>query len=425
MANVAKTYLSDKDVRMLKTQDKRYVKVVGNPKELCIFVNPKGTKKFSVRIKQGDKSSYHELKEFREGIYSVAEARKDAIDMLKRYQQLGSVNLLKNGNEKYSFKNLYELYIEQKRKKSLSQDYVKKMIQMCEKYLLPSLAKRDVKTISYSDLLTILNGIYNPNNPATSRLETIHRLINHLQGIFKIALKDRYLEFNPSYGLKDEFMSPKRFNIAHQIDNRIPALTQTKDLSDFIKDLKNDNRLETQTKRAVYLQILSINRPMNTASAKWTDIDLKNALWTIPAQEMKTKTPHEVPLTRRMLKIITEQRLFSGELSEFVFPANTIKGHINRDSIGKAIKNLGTKDKWHNKASSHGFRATFRTICSQHKAELLELGISEEVIESALAHKEPNQVKFSYEREKATLEQKRVLLQWYEDYLNGIEDLGI
>ena len=47
------------------------------------------------------------------------------------------------------------------------------------------------------------------------------------------------------------------------------------------------------------------------------------------------------------------------------------------------------------------------------------------MVKSALAHKEFNQVKFSYEREKATLEQKRTLLQWYEDYLNGIEDLGI
>ena len=173
------------------------------------------------------------------------------------------------------------------------------------------------------------------------------------------------------------------------------------------------------------MQILSINRPSNTASAKWADIDLENALWTIPAVEMKTKTPHEIPLTRLMLKILKEQQLFSGELSEFVFPASTIQGYINRDSIGKAIKNLGEPKKWLGKASSHGFRATFRTICSQHKAELLGLGISEEVIESALAHKELNQVKFSYEREKATLEQKRTLLQWYEDYLNGIEDLRL
>ena len=91
----------------------------------------------------------------------------------------------------------------------------------------------------------------------------------------------------------------------------------------------------------------------------------------------------------------------------------------------KAIRNLGYNDKYKGKVTPHGFRATFRTICSINKAELLGLGISEEVIESALAHKEFNQVKFSYEREKATLEQKRTLLQWYEDYLNGIEDLGL
>ena len=177
---------------------------------------------------------------------------------------------------------------------------------MCEKYLLPSLVKRDVKGIRQSDLLSILNAIYNPNNPATSRLETIHRLINHLQGIFKIAIKDRYLEFDPSYGLKDEFMSAKRFNVAHQIDKRFPALIQTQDLRDFIKDLKNDNRLERQTKRAVYLQILSVNRPSNTAAAKWADIDLEKGVWTIPAVEMKTKTPHEIPLTRLMTKILKE-----------------------------------------------------------------------------------------------------------------------
>ena len=426
MANVANTYLSDKDIRNLPLKEKKYRKVVGNPKELYIVINPKGTKKFALRlIDDAGKEIFQSLKEFREGIYSVAEARKDATATLKRYQQLGSMDLLKSGNEKYSFKSLYELYIEQKRKKGLSQDYVKKMMQMCEKYLLPSLSKRDVKTISYSDLLTILNGIYNPNNPATSRLETIHRLINHLQGIFKIALKDRYLEFDPSYGLKDEFMSPKRFNATHQIDNRIPAITQTKDLRDFIKDLKSDNRLELQTKRAIYLQMLSINRPMNTASAKWSHIDFEKALWTIPAQEMKMKFPQEIPITRFMMKILKEQELFSRQISDFVFPSGIKDGHLHRDTLSKAVRNLGTKNKWHNKATPHGFRATFRTICSQHKAELLKLNISEEVIEIVLAHKEFNQVKFSYEREKATIEQKRTLLQWYENYLNDIEDFGI
>lgn len=424
MANVAKTYLTDKDIRNLAPKEKKYFKVVGNPKELCVYVNPKGTKTFTIRLRQGNNSNFYRLKEFREGIYSAAEARKDAIKVLKDFESGKDIHSLKNGNEKYKFKNLFKLYIEQKRKMGLSDSYIKKVIQMHEKYLLPSLAEMDTKNIKYSDLLAIFNALYNPNNPKTSRLETIHRLINHLQGIFKIALKDRYLEFDPSYGLKDEFMSPVRFNIAHQLDTRYPALTKSDDLREFIKDLKNDNKIELQTKRAIYLQILSINRPINTASAKWADIDLKTQIWTISANEMKTKFPHEIPLTKLMLKILKEQHLFSGNISDFVFPATTIQGHIHRDSIGKAIKNLGAKKKWHEKVSSYGFRATFRTICSQHKAELLKLNISEEVIESVLAHKEFNQVKFSYEREKATIEQKRTLLQWYENYLNSIEYLG-
>ena len=68
MANVAKTHLFDKDIKNLVPQEKRYFKVVGDPKELCVFVNPKGTKKFSLHLRQQDKVVWYELKEFRENI---------------------------------------------------------------------------------------------------------------------------------------------------------------------------------------------------------------------------------------------------------------------------------------------------------------------------------------------------------------------
>ena len=181
MANVAKTHLFDKDIKNLAPQiqrykPKRYFKV-GDPKELCVFVNPKGTKKFSLRLKQKDKVVWYELNEFREGIYSVAEARKEALQKLKDLEKAdGNVEILKNGNEKYSFGNLFELYIEQQRKKGLIESSLKRTTLVCQKYLLPSLAKRDVKGIRQSDLLAILNAIFNQNNPATSRLESEHLL---------------------------------------------------------------------------------------------------------------------------------------------------------------------------------------------------------------------------------------------------------
>ena len=68
MANVAKTHLFDKDIKNLVPQEKRYFKVVGDSKELCIYINPKGTKKFSLRLKQKDKVVWYELNEFRGNI---------------------------------------------------------------------------------------------------------------------------------------------------------------------------------------------------------------------------------------------------------------------------------------------------------------------------------------------------------------------
>lgn len=419
MANISKANLLDKDIRLLEFIGKDYKKVVGNPKELYICVYEKTKMKtFSLYYNK----HYIKIKEFREGIYSVAEARKDATKLLKELESGKDIATIKGKNDKYLFKNLFELHIAQKQKRGLKDSYLKKINDMAQKYLMPSLASRDAKSIKYSELLAIFNAIYNPKNPKQSRLETIHRLINELNAVFKIALKDRYIEHNPSDGLHDEFPTSSRFNLDNELDTRYPALTDESDIKEFISDLKSDNKLDLQTKRALYLQILCGNRPINTVSAKWSDIDLNNGIWTIKATEMKAKSEHKIPLSSYALKVLKEQRIFSAN-SEFVFPADTIAGHLHRDSISKAIRNLGGKDKYNGRATSHGFRATFRTVCSLHKAELLQMDISEEAIESILAHKEYNPVKFSYEREKATMEQKHKLLEWYGEFLNSIEPL--
>lgn len=422
MGNISKANLLDKDIRLLKPKVNRYLVAVGNPKELYLWVSPNGIKSFCIRVDENGKKKHIKLKEFREGIYSVAEARRNAIKLLNELENGKDIATIKGKNEKYFFENLFLLFIKQKQKRGLKDSYLKKLNDITQKYIMPSLANRDIKSIKYSELLAIFNAIYNPSNPKTSRLETIHRLINVLNAIFKIALKDRYIEYNPSEGLHDEFPTTSRFKLDNEIDTRYSALTNESDLKEFINDLKSDNKLDLQTKRAVYLQILTANRPFNTASAKWSDIDLNSGIWTIKASEMKTKSEHKIPLCSYALKVLKEQQIFSAS-SVFVFPANTIAGHLHRDSISKAIRNLDFKGKYNGRATSHGFRATFKTICSIHEAELLKMGIGEKVIEECLAHKESNDIIYSYERAKATLEQKRKLMQWYGDYLNSIESL--
>ena len=420
MGNISKSNLMDKDIRNLEIKNNRYIKAVGNPKELYIFVYSSGMKTFMLKVE----NSYTKIDEFREGIYSVAEARKNALKLLKELKSGKDLDTIKGKGEKYKFVNLFNLYIKQKATKELSKDYTDKIVKNFEKYILPSLGNKDAKDIKYSEILAILRAIYNPNNPQGSRLETIHRIINHLHNIFKIAIKDRYIEYDPSFGLGDEFETSTKYKQKKGLDTRLPSLTEKDDIKEFIKLLKTDNKMEIQTKRAIYLQILTANRPSNTVEAKWADIDFKKGIWTIKNIEMKMKNLHIIPLNSYMIKILKEQMQFSGN-NEFVFPAINKLGHLHENSLSKAIRNLGGTNNYKGKATAHGFRATFKTICSLNDAELIKLGISEKVVENCLAHKEQNQIKYAYERQTATIEQKRALLQWYGDYLNSIEPLGI
>ncbi|WP_281650611.1 tyrosine-type recombinase/integrase [Helicobacter bilis] len=156
------------------------------------------------------------------------------------------------------------------------------------------------------------------------------------------------------------------------------------------------------------------------ASAKWAHIDLESKLWSIPAKEMKMSDPFNIALNSYALHILKSQQIeFEILQSPFVFPAISKEWHIHRDTLSKVLRRLN-KGKWNCRLTTHGFRATFKTICSIHEVELLKFGIGNNTIESALAHKTNNAIQYAYEREKSTLKQQEILMQWYGDYLNGL-----
>ncbi|TLD89049.1 site-specific integrase [Helicobacter sp. MIT 03-1614] len=392
MSRIAKTILFDKDIRELKPKEKKYRVVVGNPSELILFVYPSGTKTFALRLRNGNKEKNIPLKRFRQGIYSVAEARKEATEKLRIIESGGELD-----TDKYLFKNLYKDFIAQKRKKGQTQRTIRVVENLCNRHLLPHFGHLDAREIKYSNILSVFNTIFDSNNPRLPRLETIKRAKTALRNILAPALKDRYIEYDPTLGLEKEFPSIKRYYIDNDIDPRLAALTKENDLREFLQDLSAAH-IEKQIKRALYLQILCVNRPANTAGSKWQHIDLETKVWSIPAKEMKMREPFTIALSK--------------------------EGHIHRDTLSKALRRLN-KGKWQGKVTTHGFRATFRTICTLHKAELLQMGISDEVIEVCLAHKETNSIKYAYEREKSTLQQQRILMQWYGDYLNALCDFKL
>ena len=115
MPNISKANLMDKDIKALPVKEKKYIKACGNPKELYIWIYPSKKKTFSLLYD----GHYYMIKEFREGIFSVADARKEAIKMLKDLEN-GKEQKEQKENEKYTFGALFERYAELKRKKRIS-----------------------------------------------------------------------------------------------------------------------------------------------------------------------------------------------------------------------------------------------------------------------------------------------------------------
>jgi bacteriophage P4-like integrase len=426
MSNVASTTLQDREIKNLAPRSTQYKKVVGNPKELYIFVNPKGTKTFSLKYKESkyDKEQFIKIGEWREGVFTAQMARTKATKMLRELNggKLSIDELRGRQIGKYIYENLFNRIVEHKRKSGKKQSYLEKVVLRHQKYFLPAFGKRDIKDIRYSEIKEVLSAIFNPHDPNKSRLETIHRLIDNINEVFMIAERDDYIAKNFIPALHKEFPTSHSYKQRHNIDSRLSAITDEKALAQFLHDLKSDGKMDLQTKRAIYLQILCVNRPINTASVKWEYINFDEQTWTIPADEMKMSYAHQVALNSYALKILKEQRNFCIIENGFVFPALNKQEHIHKDSLNKAIINLNG-GLYKGIATAHGFRATFRTICTQNKAQLLQMGISDEVIETALAHKESDAVKFAYERSRSTKEQLARLMQWYGDYLNNLETL--
>ena len=130
-----------------------------------------------------------------------------------------------------------------------------------------------------------------------------------------------------------------------------------------------------------------MTRPSESAKAQWSEIDFENNLWTIPAERMKMRLEHKVPLTPQTIEILTRLKPLSGD-RKHLFPSYIDHNkHCNVESANKALGRMGYK----NKLVAHGLRALASTT-------LNEQGHDPDVIEAALSHVDKNEVRRAYNR---------------------------
>ena len=157
---------------------------------------------------------------------------------------------------------------------------------------------------------------------------------------------------------------------------------------------------------AIELQVLTAVRPKEAQGAKWSEIDLDAALWTIPGERMKAKREHRVPLSDRAISILRVAKDYS--VDDCVFPGSE-GGKAQRTQ--RAMQKLAwASDQPGRVAVAHGFRSSFRNWAGE------ESGASHDAIERALAHEVGNSVEQKYFRSDL-LEKRRALMQAWADYL--------
>jgi integrase len=142
---------------------------------------------------------------------------------------------------------------------------------------------------------------------------------------------------------------------------------------------------------------------------RWVEVDFDSAVWTIPAERMKKRREHVVPLSSQALALLQELKGLTGD-SEFMFPGIGPKHPMmSEPTINMAIKRAG----YEGRHTGHGFRASFSTI-------LNDAGYRADAIEYAIAHVSGNRVRAAYNR-GTYLEERRELMQAWADMLDGAE----
>lgn len=199
------------------------------------------------------------------------------------------------------------------------------------------------------------------------------------------------IDTNPVYGISSVFEKPKKQNMLTIRPEALPQL---------IRDIRLSN-LGVLTRCLLEWQLLTLTRPSEAADARWQEIDREKKLWTIPAQRMKAKREHIIPLSPQALMILDALAPYSGN-GEYLFPSRMHRNMpMHSQTANAALKRIGYKDK----LVAHGLRAIASTAMN-------EAEFNPDAIEAALAHVDKNDVRRAYNR-STYLEQRKALMDWW------------
>ncbi|EJD8842101.1 tyrosine-type recombinase/integrase [Salmonella enterica] len=292
-------------------------------------------------------------------------------------------------------------------KRKWSDSHSARVLKSMEDGLFTAIGKRKISELNTRDLIAPIKAV-----EASGRLEVAARLQQRTTAIMRYAVQNGLIDYNPAQDMSGAITVAKR---THR-----PALPfdRFSELLERIESFKG----RKLTKLAVKLTLLIFIRSSELRFARWSEIDFENAMWTIPGEReplpgvkhshrgSKMKTPHLVPLSRQALELLKAIREISGECDLVFIGDHDFRKPMSENTVNKALRSMGYDTTV--EVCGHGFRAM---ACSA----LIESGKwSRDVVERQMSHQERNSVRAAYIHKAEHLDERRLMLQWWADYLD-------
>jgi integrase len=291
----------------------------------------------------------------------------------------------------HSFQSLAQRWLEHWKhgKSPRHVDYVERRLAAD---ILPALGVRPIAEIEAPELVAMVNAIQ-----ARGARDIAKRALETTGQVFRFAIAHGYATRNPASEIRpsDILKSTRKLNYA-RVDGR--------ELPDLLRAIEVYQGTHV-TRLALKLITLTFVRTSELIGAKWAEFDLDAGRWDIPAERMKMRTPHIVPLAKQALDLLGTLQTLTGQ-SEWLFPGDrSAKKPMSNNTILKALERMGYKGRM----TGHGFRGLASTILHEHS-------YNNEYIELQLAHAPRNAVSAAYNH-ALYLEPRARMMQEWADFL--------
>lgn len=370
---------------------------------LYLLINPNGAKWWRFKYRYTGKEKLLSFGVYPEVSLSEARQQRDRARHLLRIEHCDPGEQRKarkrdaRARTENTFAALAEAWYENK-KPGWAAASAAKARQYLDSDLIPALGARPMPEIKRPELVAVLQKL-----EKRGAHDAAKKCRGWLANIFRYALVASVIETSPATDLDViAAQAPKRRHHPHLPLSELPALLKAMDAFNGSPEVLS----------ALRMLLFTAARPGEVRGATWDEFDLDAATWSIPAERMKMRRPHVVPLPDQAVEILRAMRMITGKRT-LAFPSPfKPRDPMSENTLNQALARMGYKGR----QTGHGFRHLISTA-------LNERGYNRDWIERQLAHGDENEIRAVYNKAEY-LDQRRTMMQAWADYLGALKNGG-